>query len=90
MPERRYNDTEIAAIFRAAAEEGPQTPQREVARDEMCKIVQAYSAAEGKWLKFAEAGVASCGIPGEVVNQLKQVHARTEQARTDRIAAAPE
>src|SRR5256885_1921936 len=34
MAERRYNDKEIAAIFRAAAEEGPQSPQREVARDE--------------------------------------------------------
>src|SRR6266550_6287198 len=33
MAERRYNDKEIAAIFRAAAEEGPQSPQREVARD---------------------------------------------------------
>jgi hypothetical protein len=60
-----------------------------VAREEMCKIVQAYSAAEGKWLKFAETGVASCGIPSEVVNQLKQVHARTEQARTNICSAAP-
>jgi hypothetical protein len=34
MAERRYNDKEIAAIFRAATEEGPQSPQREVARDE--------------------------------------------------------
>jgi len=34
MPERRYNDKEIAAIFRAAAEQEPQNPQREVARDE--------------------------------------------------------
>src|SRR3989442_13688552 len=34
MAERRYNDKEIAAIFRAAADEGPQSPQREVARDE--------------------------------------------------------
>src|SRR6266550_289724 len=33
MAERRYNDKEIAAIFRAAAEEGPQSPQREVARN---------------------------------------------------------
>ena len=35
MPERRYDDTEIAAIFRAAAD-GPQTlqPQREVPREE--------------------------------------------------------
>jgi hypothetical protein len=30
-----------------------------------------------------------CGIPGEVVSQLKQVHARTEQARTNVCAAGP-
>jgi len=34
MAERRYNDKEIAAIFRAATEEGPPSMQREVARDE--------------------------------------------------------
>jgi hypothetical protein len=34
MAERRYNDKEIAAIFRAAAEQDPSSPQREVARDE--------------------------------------------------------
>jgi len=33
MPERRYTDTEIAAIFRAATE-GPQPPQREVPPEE--------------------------------------------------------
>jgi hypothetical protein len=33
MPERRYNDKEIAAIFRAAAETPP-GPQREVPQDE--------------------------------------------------------
>jgi hypothetical protein len=34
MAERRYNDKEIAAIFRAAAEQEPSSPPREVARDE--------------------------------------------------------
>ena len=34
MAERRYNDKEIAAIFRAAAEQEPSSPHREVARDE--------------------------------------------------------
>jgi hypothetical protein len=63
--------------------------ERKVAREEMCKIVQTYSAAEGKWLKFAEAGVASCGIPAEVVAQLKQVHARTEQARQNICSSGP-
>jgi S1-C subfamily serine protease len=55
--------------------------EHKVAREEMCKLVQNFSAAEGKWLKFTEAGVASCGIPPEVVTQLKRVHARTEQAQ---------
>ncbi len=63
--------------------------EHKVAREEMCKMVQAYSAAEGKWLKFAETGVSTCGIPGEIVNQLKQVHARTEQAREKICSAGP-
>jgi hypothetical protein len=63
--------------------------ERKVTREEMCKIVSVYSAAERKWLKFAEAGVSSCGIPSEVVNQLKQVHARTEQAKTNICVAGP-
>jgi hypothetical protein len=61
--------------------------EHKVAREKMCKIVQAYSAVEGNWLKFAEAGISTCGIPREVVNQLKQVHARTEHARMSICAA---
>ena len=52
-------------------------------------MVQAYSAAEGKWLKFAETGVSTCGIPAEVVGQLKQVHARTEQAKAEHLFRRP-
>jgi hypothetical protein len=63
--------------------------ERKVTREGMCRIVSVYFAAERKWLKFAEAGVSSCGIPGEVVNQLKQVHARTEHAKTNICAAGP-
>src|SRR6266576_330495 len=43
MADRRYNDKEIAAIFRAAAEEGPQSPQREVARDEGLTLAELQS-----------------------------------------------
>ena len=62
---------------------------RKATREEMCKLVQNFSAAEGKWLKFTEAGVTSCGIPPEVVTQLKQVHARTEQAQKNICSAGP-
>ena len=57
MAERRYNDKEIAAIFRAAAEEGPQSPHREVARD------------EGLTLAELQAIGSEVGIPSDAVAQ---------------------
>ena len=63
--------------------------ERKVAREEMCKMVTIYSDAEAKWVKFAETGVSACGIPVEIVNQLKQVHSRTSQARERICSAGP-
>jgi hypothetical protein len=57
MAERRYNDKEIAAIFRAATEDGPQSPQREVARD------------EGLTLAELQAIGSEVGIPSDAVAQ---------------------
>jgi hypothetical protein len=42
MAERRYNDKEMAAIFRAAAE-GPQSPQRQVSREEGLTLADLQS-----------------------------------------------
>lgn len=66
-----------------------QASDRKVSREELCKLVSAYSGAEQKWLKFAETGVSSCGIPPEIVKQLQQVHARTDQARERICSAGP-
>lgn len=55
--------------------------QRKVSREEMCKHITTYSAAELKWVKYTESNVTSCGIPAEVVQQLKQVHTNTEQTK---------
>jgi hypothetical protein len=63
--------------------------QRKVAREEMCKHITAYSSAELKWVKFTESNVTSCGIPVEVVQQLKQVHGQTEQTKEKICAAGP-
>jgi len=52
MAERRYNDKEIAAIFRAAAEQEPQNPQREVARDEGLTLAELQAIG-------GEVGIAS-------------------------------
>jgi hypothetical protein len=52
--------------------------QKHAAREEMCKLITSYAASEANWVKFTEAGVGTCGIPVQVVNELKQVHANTE------------
>lgn len=63
--------------------------QRKVSREEMCKHITAYSVAELKWVKYTETNVQTCGIPAEVVQQLKQVHSNTEQTKEKICAPAP-
>src|SRR2546422_2745827 len=55
MAERRYNDKEIAAIFRAAAEQEPQNPQREVARDEGLTLSELQAIG-------SEVGISSVAV----------------------------
>jgi hypothetical protein len=55
--------------------------ERKVTREEMCKLITAYSAVEVKWVKFTEDNEAKCGIPPNVVQQLKIVRTGTEQTR---------
>jgi hypothetical protein len=55
--------------------------QHRASREEMCKLITSYAAAEGEWVKFVETGVQTCGVPPQIANQLKQVHANTEQTR---------
>jgi len=63
--------------------------EKQVAREELCKLVTAYSAAEAKWVKFAETNMAKCGIPKEIVHQLKTVHAKTADSQKRVCAAGP-
>jgi len=52
-----------------------------VSRQELCKLVTAYSAAETKWVKYVETNMSRCGIPESVVSQLQTVHARTAEGQ---------
>jgi hypothetical protein len=61
--------------------------QKKPAREEMCKYVTAYADAEAKWVKFTVSNVQSCGIPPQIADQLKQVHANTEQTKQKVCAA---
>lgn len=48
--------------------------QRKAPREEMCKILQAFESAIGKWAKYVKDNASSCGIPSNVVDQLKTGH----------------
>jgi hypothetical protein len=63
--------------------------EKQVAREEMCKLVTEYSVAETKWIKFAEANASKCGIPKQIVQQLKAVHAKTTDGQKKLCSAGP-
>jgi hypothetical protein len=63
--------------------------EKHVTRDEMCKLVTAYSGAEAKWIKFSDDNMARCGIPKQAIEQIKSVHVHTADARKKICAAGP-
>jgi len=62
--------------------------QHKVTREEMCKQITAYAAAELKWVKYTESNVSTCGIPQQIAQQLKTVHINTEQTK-EKICSGP-
>jgi hypothetical protein len=63
--------------------------EKHATREEMCKLVTEYGAAENKWIKYTEANASKCGIPKEIVAQLKASHARTATGQKQLCAAGP-
>ncbi len=65
--------------------------QNKVPPAEACKLFNAFSAAEIKLIKYAEENTAWCGIPPNVVEDMKKSHVRTAGIRTKvcQAAAAP-
>ena len=55
---------------------------------EACKLFNAFSAAEEKMLKYAETNAVWCGIPLQIIQQIKQSHAKTTEFRTRICQAA--
>ena len=63
--------------------------EKHATREEMCKLVTEYGAAEVKWIKYTESNMSKCGIPKEIVKQLKMVHAKTADGQKKLCAVAP-
>jgi hypothetical protein len=58
-------------------------------REKMCEMVSLYSTAEFKWIRFSEINMAKCGIPKEAIEQIKQVHLHTADAKKKLCAPGP-
>lgn len=58
---------------------------------EACHLFTSFSAAEAKLVKYADANAVWCGIPQQVVTNMKAQHVKTNEVRTRvcRVAAAP-
>jgi hypothetical protein len=58
-------------IIKAAVERHAQT-------DETCKLIESYSQAETKMLKYIQANSTKCGIPPQISEQMKKGHEGTQ------------
>jgi hypothetical protein len=71
-----------AAGIRSASE-------RKASREEVCPLFKSFAAKEAKMVKFLETNQKLCGVPPNVVTQVKQNHAKTVQIRNNVCNAAP-
>ena len=48
---------------------------------EACGLFNAFTGAEVKMIKYATANAASCGIPAQIIENMKQSHAKSDEVR---------
>jgi hypothetical protein len=65
--------------------------QQKVPPKEACHLFNLFAAAEEKILKYVMTNKASCGVPDEVIKQIRTDHTRTSEIRTKicKVAEAP-
>jgi hypothetical protein len=64
--------------------------KRHADRQEMCKLLTAFSAAEAKATQFLEKNKTWCGVPDQAIASAKDTHAKTEHFREVVCAPAPQ
>jgi hypothetical protein len=63
--------------------------QTHVSREELCKLVQAYSNAEANWIKYTEDNMIECAISKDALDRMRAVHVRTLEIHEKICASAP-
>ena len=61
--------------------------ERKAAREEVCPLFKSFAAKEAKMLKFLETNRTTCGVPPQVITQVKGSHAKTVRIRNQVCAA---
>jgi hypothetical protein len=82
FPPLREDVEKSAAQIRAAGD-------RKASREEVCPMFKSFAAKEAKLLKFLETNKTICGVPPNVITQVKGSHANTVRIRNQVCAAAP-
>jgi hypothetical protein len=64
--------------------------KRHADRQELCKVVTTFSAAEEKAAQFLEKNKGFCGVPDQAISSAKEMHAKTVKFREMVCAPAPQ
>jgi hypothetical protein len=82
FPSIREEVEKGGAAIRAAAD-------RKATREEVCPLFKNFAAREGKMLHFMQTNQKLCGVPPNIIKQLKTAHAKTIQIRNNVCSTAP-
>jgi hypothetical protein len=70
------SEVEKAGLAAKAARE------HKASREDMCKLITTFVAAEAKMVGYAAANASACGIPPQAIKQMQEGHVKTTAVRT--------
>jgi len=82
FPALREDVEKGAAVIKAAS-------ARKASREEVCPMFKSFAAKEAKMVAFLETNQKLCGVPPQVITQVKTSHAGTIRIRNVVCSAAP-
>jgi hypothetical protein len=82
FPALREDVEKGAAVIKAAS-------ARKASREEVCPIFKSFALKEAKMVTFLETNQKVCGVPPNVITQVKSNHAQTLRIRDTVCSAAP-
>ena len=62
---------------------------RKASREEVCPIFKSFAVKEAKMLNFLETNMKLCGVPPQIIPNMKKNHAQTIRIRDTVCSPAP-